>query len=137
MSLFSYKVYITNEDMKNERGIDLVNSYGSAGALTFLSEVHTAIYESGIYATGERRIKDRIIDEGGVKTALAIKKALILQAAYMHDEGNAGTANGITITADGQKSVVTKNELRSKTICISAMDVLKSCEYPLMYAGEY
>ena len=136
MSIFSYPVEITVEDLKNERALDLVKEYGKSGVQGFLSDVYAAVYEGCIYATGDRDLKDRIITEHRQKTENAIKRALILQAAYMHDEGNVGTASGITISADGQKAVVGKNELRSKNICIAAMDALKACAVPLLYAGE-
>lgn len=136
MSIFSYPVEITVEELKNERGLDLVKDYGKAAVKGFLSDVHAAVYEGGIYATGDRDIKDRIISAHIEKTENAIKRALIMQAAYMNDEGNVGTASGITISADGQKAVVGKTELRSKNICIAAMDALKGCSIPLLYAGE-
>ena len=136
MSIFSYPIEITNEDLKNERDIDAVKEYGVNGARGFLADVHTAVYEGCIYATGDRAIKDKIIIAHKAHVETAIKRALILQAAYMHDEGNVGTASGITITADGQKAVVGKNELRSKNICIASVDALKACECPIVYAGE-
>ena len=136
MSIFSYPVEITVEELKNERDIDLVKEYGRGGARGFLTDVFAAVYDGGIYATGDRDIKDRIIAKHLDKVENAIKRSLILQAAYMHDEGNVGTASGITISADGQKAVVSKNELRSKTICIASVDALKACSVPLLYAGE-
>ena len=54
----------------------------------------------------------------------------------MHDTGNVGTESGITLTADGQKAVVGLRELRSKYICPAAIDALKACSIPLLYAGE-
>lgn len=136
MSIFSYPIEITVEELKNERAIDLVALYGANGVRGFLSEVFAAVYDGCIYATGDRDIKDRIIENYKDKAENAIKRALILQAAYMEDEGNVGTASGITISADGQKAVVSKNDLRSKTICTAAVDALKACSVPLLYAGE-
>lgn len=136
MSIFSYPVEITVEELKNERALDLTKEYGTSGTKGFLSDVYAAVYDGGIYATGDRDIKDRIIAAHREKVENAIKRALIMQAAYMHDEGNVGTASGITISADGQKAVVSKNELRSKNICIAAVDALKACSVPLLYAGE-
>ena len=140
MAIFSYPVEIKTEDLKNERNLDVVKEYGS-NAKAFLSDVHAAVYEGGIYATGERKTKDLIINKFIEKdeheeTANAIKRALIIQAVYMHDEGNVGTASGITITADGQKAVVGKHDLRSKNICLAAVDALKACACPILYAGE-
>lgn len=136
MAIFSYPVEINADEVKTERGIDLAKEYGSTAIRGFLSDVHAAVYEGAIYATGAREIKDRIIVEHSEKTESAIKRALILQAAYMHDEGNVGTASGITITSDGQKAVVGKNELRSKNVCLAAIDALKGCSIPILYAGE-
>ena len=136
MSMFSYPVMITVEDLKNERGLDVIAEYGAQGANAFLSDVHVAVYEGGIYATGDRNIKDRIIQAHIEDAQQAIRRALILQASYMNDEGNVGTASGITITADGQKAVVSKKDLREKVICLSAFDALRACSCPILYAGE-
>ncbi len=135
-SIFTYPVEITAEELKNERGIDIVKEYGTSQMTAFMSEVHAAVYEGGIYATGDRDIKDRIIAKHFGKTEPAIKRALLLQAAYMNDEGNVGTMSGITITADGQKAVVPRSELRTKTLCLAAFDALKACSCPILYAGE-
>ena len=136
MAIFEYPVTITATDLKNERGIDLVKEYGSNGLKSFLSEVHSAVYDGGIYATGDSDIKNRIIEEHAGTVTKAIQRALILQATYMHDTGNVGTESGITPTADGQKAVVGLRELRSKYICPAAIDALKACSIPLLYAGE-
>lgn len=136
MAIFEYPVTITATDLKNERGIDLVKEYGSNGWKSFLSEVHSAVYDGGIYATGDSDIKNRIIEEHAGTVTKAIQRALILQATYMHDTGNVGTESGITLTADGQKAVVGLRELRSKYICPAAIDALKACSIPLLYAGE-
>ena len=136
MAIFEYPVTINGVDLKNERGIDLIQEYGSNQAKSFLSEVHSSVYDGGIYATGDSDIKNRIINAHLDTVKNAIKRALILQAAYMHDNGNVGTESGITITADGQKAVVGLREIRSKYICPAALDALKSCSIPLLYAGE-
>ena len=136
MSIFSYPVEITAEEIKNECGFDIVKEYGASNLRVFLNSVHSAVYEGAIYATGDRDIKDRIIRTYLGKTQPAIKRALLLQASYMNDEGNVGTASGITITADGQKAVVSKLDLRSKIVCMSAIDALKACSCPILYAGE-
>ena len=101
-----------------------------------MNNVHSSVYDGAIYATGAREIKDRIILEHLNKTENAIKRALIIQATYMDDEGNVGTESGITIAADGQKAVVSKLDLRAKNVCIAAIDALKACSCPILYAGE-
>lgn len=136
MSIFSYPITITIEELKNESGIDLVKEYGQSNVQLFMNVVHSSVYDGAIYATGAREIKDRIIEHHKAVTENAIKRALILQAMYMHEDGNIGTESGITITADGQKAVVSKTDLRAKTVCIAAIDALKSCACPLLYAGE-
>lgn len=136
MSIFSYPIMITAEELKNELGLDLVKEYGQAGLTIFLNCVHSAVYDGAIYATGARDIKDRIILAHLEKTESAIKRALCIQASYMDDEGNVGTESGITITADGQKAVVSKLDLRAKNVCIAAIDALKACSCPILYAGE-
>lgn len=138
VSMFSdYPVTIAAEELKNERDLDIVKEYPTAFLQrAFMNEVHASIYEGAIYATGDRDIKNRIITEHKDKTENAIKRALILQAAYMHEEGSAGTSNGVTITADGQKSVIGRHELRSKVVCLAAFDALKACGIPILYCGE-
>lgn len=135
--LSEYPVTIDSAGLKNARGIDLAEVYSTDGErYAFLMDLYAAIYDGCIYATGDRTIKNEIIAEYKEKVMKSIQRALVIQAAYMLDEGNAGTASGITITADGQKAVVTKDELRSKTICPAALDALKACAYPILYAGE-
>lgn len=138
VSIFDdYPVKITAEELKNERNIDIKNEYLEEYVQrSFMTDVHSSIYEGAIYATGDKDIKDRIITAHKDKTEKAIKRALILQAAYMHDEGNAGTTSGVTITADGQRALIGKADLRSKNICIAALDALKACSCPILYAGE-
>ena len=138
VSIFdNYPVKITPEELKNERNIDIQKEYPEEYVQrSFISDVHSSVYEGAIYATGDKDIKDRIITAHLTKTENAIKRALILQAAYMHDEGNAGTTSGVTITADGQRAVIGKADLRGKNICIAALDALKACSCPILYAGE-
>lgn len=136
MSIFSYPVEITVEEIKNETGIDLVKEYGAENVRLFMNILHSNVYDGAIYATGAREIKDRIIEAHKIATENAIKRALLIQATYLHEDGNIGTESGVTITADGQKAVVSKADLRAKTVCIAAIDALKSCACPLLYAGE-
>ena len=138
VSIFNdYPVKITAEELKNERNIDIQLEYSDAyEQRSFLSDVHSSIYEGAIYATGDKDIKNRIILEHIDKVKNFIKRALILQAAYMHEEGNVGTSSGITIATDGVKTVINKADLRGKNICIAALDALKSCPCHLLYAGE-
>ena len=136
MSMFDYPVMITAEDIKNECGFDVTEEYGAASVPHFLNLVHSSIYDGCIYATGMEDIKNRIIAAHKEKAEIPIKRALVTQAAYIHSQGDIGTESGITITADGQKSVVNKLELRSKNIAIGAVDILKACSIPLLYAGE-
>lgn len=135
--LGEYPVTIDSTGLKNARGIDLAEIFNTDGErYAFLVDLYTAIYDGCIYATGYRPIKKKIIETHKADVEKSIQRALVIQASYMLDEGNAGTASGITITADGQKAVVSKNELRSKTICPAALDALKACAYPILYAGE-
>ena len=95
MSVFSYPVEITMEEIKNECGFDLVQDYGTNGMRVFLNAVHSAVYDGCIYATGDKDIKDRIILAHRDKTEPSIKKALLLQAMYMNEQGNIATESGI------------------------------------------
>ena len=136
MSLFSYPVEITTAELKNESGIDIEHELNGKNVKAFFNTVYSSVYDGCIYATGDKSVKDRIIETYKTLTENAIKRALILQAEYIFEIGSIGTESGITIGTDGQKSVISKDELRSKTICISAIDALKACPIPLLYAGE-
>ena len=136
MAMFEYPVMITAEDIKNECGFDLVEEYGASNVPHFLALVHSSVYDGCIYATGMSDIKDRIINKFKSDCEIPIKRALVTQAAYINSQGHIGTESGITITADGQKAVVNKFELRSKNVALGALDILKACKIPLLYAGE-
>lgn len=136
MEIFEYPVMITVDELKTARGIDLTNEMQQRDIPAFLNGVYLSVYEGGIYATGDRSIKDRIINAYTDDTSPAIKRALLIQAEYELSVGRIGTESGITITADGQKAVVSAQELRSKTVCIDAVNALKACKVNLLYAGE-
>ncbi len=136
MEIFEYPVTITPDELKTARGIDLVTEMQQREIGPFLNGVYLSVYEGGIYATGDRNLKDRIIKAHIADAGSAIKRALIIQAEYELGVGRIGTESGITITADGQKAVVSSHELRSKAICIDAVNALKSCAVNLLYAGE-
>ena len=136
MKIFDYPVIITADELKASRGIDLVAEMLPNEIDPFLNGVYMSVYEGGIYATGDRSLKDRIINAHKESTETAIKRALLIQAEYELAVGRIGTESGITVTADGQKAIVSSVELRSKTICIDAVNALKSCAVNLLYAGE-
>lgn len=135
MNIFSYPVTITYDELKTECGIDLATEVGKEKERSFMNGVNRAIYDGGVYLTGASDLKDRII-KANPDCATSIKRALLVQAQYMLDAGDVGTESGITITADGQKAVVSRSELRSKTVCPAAVDALKACPVPILYAGE-
>ena len=120
MGIFSYPVTVAYDELKTECGIDLIQEIGKEKERSFMNGINRAVYDGCIYLTG----------------ATAIKRALLIQAIYMLESGDVGTESGITITADGQKAVVSRTELRSKTICSAAVDALKACPVPILYAGE-
>jgi hypothetical protein len=137
MTIFEeYPVTITASELKTATGLDLAEEMEQGEIAPFLQKVCLSVYEGGIYATGDRELKDRIIAAHYEKAETAIKRALIIQAEYEHGVGRVGTESGITITADGQKAVVSTAELRSKALCIDAVNALKACSVNLLYAGE-
>ncbi len=136
MEIFDYPVTITPDDIKTATGLDLAEEYEQREIKPFLNRVYMSVYEGGIYATGDRTIKDRIIEANKTAVETAIKRALIMQAEYEHAFGRFGTESGITVGADGQKAVISTQELRSKTICIDALNALKASSVNLLYAGE-
>lgn len=134
-SIFLYPVTITYEELKNETGIELNAEYAPGEKQAFMNKLYRSVYDGGIYATGASDIKDRIINANEA-CKNAIKRALLIQAEYLLDVGDAGTDSGITISEDGQKAVISRKELRSKSLCTAAVDALKACPVPIMYAGE-
>lgn len=136
MDLFEYPVKITPDEIKTAVGLDLAAEYEQREIAPFLHRVYLSVYDGGIYATGDRDLKERIIQEHLEKVAPAIKRALIIQAEYEHGVGRLGTESGITVTADGQKAVIGKGELRSKALCIDAVNALKAAKINIVYAGE-
>ena len=135
MGIFSYPVTVAYDELKTECGIDLIQEIGKEKERSFMNGINRAVYDGCIYLTGASDLKDRII-QANPDSATAIKRALLIQAIYMLESGDVGTESGITITADGQKAVVSRTELRSKTICSAAVDALKACPVPILYAGE-
>lgn len=136
MEIFDYPVKITPDELKTATNLDLAAEYEQNEITPFLNRVCLSVYEGGIYATGDRELKNRIITAHLEDTKNAIKKALIMQAEYEHGFGRFGTESGITIGADGVKSVISKSDLISKAICIDALNALRSCKINLLYAGE-
>jgi hypothetical protein len=136
MDLFKYPVMITADELKTATGLDLAAEYEQREIAPFLHGVHSTVYESGIYATGDRYLKERIIEKHKTDVETALKRALIRQAEYEHAFGRIGTESGITIGADGQKALIARQELQSKTLCIDAVNALRGCKVALLYAGE-
>ena len=136
MDLFTYPVMITADELKTATGLDLAAEYEGREIAPFLRGVHSTVYESGVYATGDRYLKERIIDKHKESVEIALKRALIRQAEYEHAFGRIGTESGITIGADGQKALIARQDLQSKALCIDAVNALRSCKIALLYAGE-
>jgi hypothetical protein len=136
MDIFDYPVTITPDEIKTATGLDLAKEYEQREIQPFLNRVYMSVYEGGIYATGDRTIKAKSIQEHESDVKSAIKRALIMQAEYEHAFGRFGTESGITVGADGQKVVIGNAELRSKAICIDAVNALKASFVNILYAGE-
>lgn len=123
----NYDVYV--------RSWNIIQNYDEEDIERYMVRHKELTKEELEYLTGASDLKDRII-QANPDCATAIKRALLIQAIYMLESGDVGTESGITITADGQKAVVSRTELRSKTICSAAVDALKACPVPILYAGE-
>ena len=72
MNIYSYPVTITNEELKNECGIDLAAEYPNGKDRRFMNNVLRAVYNGCIYVTGLVDIKNRIIQAD--ETAVAAIK---------------------------------------------------------------
>ena len=61
MDIFEYPILVTPDEIKTATGLDLAEEYEQREIQPFLNRVYLSVYEGGIYATGDRPIKDRII----------------------------------------------------------------------------
>lgn len=142
--LYNYPVTISDVDFRNYTGYDLQavleNVEKSANVVQeFIDAVHSIVYDSLIYATGGKQLKDAILTEYGASNAVrldnVVKRALLAQGVYMIENGDVSTWSGITLTAGGQADVKDSRALLPKMVCPRTVEILLNSEPSLLYCG--
>ena len=138
-------VKITDEDCKKYRGIDLrieLEGDSKEKITQFLDTVHQHVYDFLIFSTGDRRWKIAIInkykeDSEGKPTALAktLKMALLVQAAYLLNNGNIEMFNGVIKTVNGA-DIKDNTQINEKIIAPTIVNMLASTKPNLLFAGR-
>lgn len=142
--LYNYPVTISDVDFRNYTGYDLQavleNVDKSANVVQeFIDAVHSIVYDSLIYATGGKTLKDAMLAEYGESNSArldnAVKRALLAQGVYMIENGDVSTWSGVSIGAGGQADVKDSRALLPKIVCPRTVEILLNCEPSLLYCG--
>ena len=131
-------VKITDEDCKKYRGLDLANELegDSKEKITqFLDTVHQHVYDFLIFSTGDRRWKIRIIEKYKTEVEKTLKMALLVQAAYLLNNGNIEMFNGVIKTVSGV-DIKDNTQINEKIIAPSIVNMLASTKPNLLFAGR-
>ncbi len=131
-------VKITDEDCKKYRGLDLANELegDSKEKITqFLDTVHQHVYDFLIFSTGDRRWKIRIIEKYKAEVEKTLKMALLVQAAYLLNNGNIEMFNGVIKTVSGV-DIKDNTQINEKIIAPSIVNMLASTKPNLLFAGR-
>lgn len=131
-------VKITDEDCKKYRGLDLANELegDSKEKITqFLDTVHQHVYDFLIFSTGDRRWKIKIIEKYKAEVEKTLKMALLVQAAYLLNNGNIEMFNGVIKTVNGA-DIKDNTQINEKIIAPSIVNMLASTKPNLLFAGR-
>ncbi|MBQ8426554.1 MAG: hypothetical protein IJX16_07555 [Clostridia bacterium] len=131
-------VKITDEDCKKYRGLDLANELegDSKEKITqFLDTVHQHVYDFLIFSTGDRRWKIKIIEKYKAEVEKTLKMALLVQAAYLLNNGNIEMFNGVIKTVNGV-DIKDNTQINEKIIAPSIVNMLASTKPNLLFAGR-
>ena len=138
--LYQYPVALDSDEFLNNTGIDLREELdgddGERKVINFLDTIHSLIYDSLIYSTGSKTIKNLIIKGFAEDLQNDIKKALIIQGQYILDNGDISLWNGTVITANTTADVKESKIIYQKVIAPAAVDLLMNTAPPLIYMGE-
>lgn len=138
--LYQYPVTLDSDEFLNNTGIDLREELdgddGERKVINFLNTIHSLIYDSLIYSTGSKTIKNLIIKGFAEDLQNDIKKALIIQGQYILDNGDISLWNGTVITANTTADVKESKIIYQKVIAPAAVDLLMNTAPPLIYMGE-
>ena len=138
--IYEYPITISDVDVKNNTGYDLHADLEGPAARKdmivreFLNAVHSTVY-GVIYNTGEKWLKDKILNHLKPHLEKNIKQALIAQCVYVIENGDLSTWSGVTLNAGGAADVKDTASLISKKICPRALDALTSTNPDITFGG--
>lgn len=131
-------VKITDEDCLKYRGINLdkeLEGDSKEKITQFLDTVHQHIYDFLIFTTGDRRWKIKIIEKFKEDVEKTLKMALLVQAAYLLNNGNIELFNGVIKTVGGV-DIKDNTQINEKIIAPSIVNMLSSTKPNLLFAGR-
>lgn len=133
-------VVINSDDVLKYTGIDLTKSGVLKGdsnvrVSQFLDTVHEHIYNFLIFATGDRRIKTRIINNYIDELQKPIKNALLVQARYLLNNGNIELFNGLIKTVQGV-DVKETADIIEKVLAPTIINILAGTKPNILFAGR-
>jgi len=131
-------VKITSEDCEKYGGLDLYRDIvgdSNEKISTFLDTVHSHIYDFLIYSTGDRKIKNDIIEKFIEELEKPIKRALIVQAQYLISNNNIELFNGVVKTVNGV-DVKDTADIIQKVLAPTIINILGSTKPNILFAGR-
>ena len=131
-------VTITDEDCEKYRGLNLENELvgdSSQKVTQFLDTVHQHVYDFLIFVTGDRRWKIKIIEKYKADVEKTLKMALLVQAAYLLNNGNIEMFNGVIKTVNGV-DIKDNTQINEKVIAPTIVNMLSSTKPNLLFAGR-
>lgn len=131
-------VTINSEDCKTYGGLDLdveIEGQTNEKVSNFLDTVHSHIFDFLIYSTGDRRIKNAIIEKYRSELEKPIKRALITQAKYLINSGNIELFNGVIKTVNGVDVKATA-DIIEKVLAPTIINILGSTKPNILFAGR-
>ncbi|GEM_PF-2178331 len=130
-------VTITSDDVEKYNGVVLENEIAGDSnqkVAIFLDTVHSVIFDFLIYSTGEKSIKNAIIEKYP-QVQTAIKKALLKQVSYLLESGNIELYNGL-VKSVGNVAVVATSDVIEKIVAPSVINVLSSEKPNILFSGR-
>lgn len=130
-------VTITSDDVEKYNGVVLENEIAGDNnqkVAIFLDTVHSVIFDFLIYSTGEKSIKNAIIEKYP-QVQTAIKKALLKQVSYLLESGNIELYNGL-VKSVGNVAVVATSDVIEKIVAPSVINVLSSEKPNILFSGR-
>lgn len=131
-------VTITSDDCEKFGGLDLANEIdgdSNERIVAFLDTVHSHIYDFLIYQTGDKDIKNAIIEKYRDRLEKTIKRALVVQAQYLISSNNIELWNGVVKTVNGV-DVKDTADIIQKVLAPTIINLLGSTKPNILFAGR-